>query len=227
VTVVISRKITNFHYCNDNETNPNYNLQLKPINNPLRYPSSVLSKDGFDASDGFRGPKGREGVTVVISRKIANFHYCNDDETNPSNHLLRKPNNNPLRDPSSVLSKVGFDASAGFWGPKGREGVTVVISRKIVNFRYCNDNETNPNYNLQLKPINNPPKYPSSVLGKDGFDASGGLRGPKEREGVTVVISRKTVNFSYCNDNETNPPNNNQQLVRDVRGASQLHLHHR
>ena len=94
--------------------------------------------------------------------------------------------------------------------------MTVVILRKIANFHYCNDNETNPNYNLLLKPINNPLRYPSSVLNKNGSDASGGIRGPKGREGVTVVISRKIANFCYCNDNETNLPNNNQQLVQEV-----------
>ena len=65
MTVVISRKIANFHNCNDNETNPNYNLLLKPINNPPRYPSFVLNKDGFNASGGVRGAKGREGETVT------------------------------------------------------------------------------------------------------------------------------------------------------------------
>jgi hypothetical protein len=94
VTVVILRKIANFCYCNDNDTNLNYNLQLNLINNPLRYPSSVLNKDGFDASGGFRGPKGREGVTVVISRKIANFCYCNDNETNP-NYTVYVLNSSP------------------------------------------------------------------------------------------------------------------------------------
>ena len=99
----------------------------------------------------------------------------------------------------------GFDAPGGIRGSKGREGVTVVILRKIVNFRYCNDNETNPNYNLLLKPINNPPRYPFFVLNKDGFDAPGGVRGSKGREGVTVVFLSKIANFRYCNDNETNP----------------------
>ena len=88
-----------------------------------------------------------------------------------------------------MLNKDAFDAPGGVRGAKGREGVTVVILRKIANFRYCNDNETNLNQKLQLKPINNPLRYPSSVVRKDGFDASGGFRRPKGREGVTVVIS--------------------------------------
>eukprot|EP00957_Ditylum_brightwellii_P149358 11375136-Ditylum_brightwellii.AAC.1 len=66
----------------------------------------------------------------------------------------------------------GFDASYGFREPKGRIKGDSSNFQKITNLCNCNDNETNPNYNLLIKSINNAPRYPSSVLNKDGFDAS-------------------------------------------------------